>query len=120
MERRLTTWHWTCERPLSLPKLRTAFELLPDGVYRAKGVVYLEELPDYRIVLQKVGTRSSLRDAGRWGQQTPRTELVMIGITDRMNTDAMQMALDGCVRQADEGISPIVQVINRIVRGARA
>lgn len=74
--------HGRCGRPLSLPKLRTAFELLPEAVYRAKGVVYLEELPNYRIVLEKVGARSGRQDAGRWGLQTPRTELVMIGVTD--------------------------------------
>ena len=115
--RGLTTWHWTCEHPLSLLKLRTAFERLPDAVYRAKGIVYLEELPDYRIVLQKVGSRSSLRDAGRWGPQTPRTDLVMIGLTDGMDADAMQTALDECIRQSNEGMSPMLQVINRMASG---
>jgi G3E family GTPase len=115
--RGLTTWHWTCEHPLSLPKLRAAFEHLPDGVYRAKGSVYLEELPDYRIVLQKVGKRSSLRDAGRWGTQTPRTELVMIGVADDMNTDALTAACESCVRHADEPMSPTRLVINHIAGG---
>ena len=108
--RGLSTWHWTSERPLSLPKLRRAFERLPDDIYRAKGVVYLDELPQYRVVLQKVGARSSLRDAGRWGPQIPRTELVMIGLTEGMDTDALQTAFDGCIRHPDEEMSPMVRV----------
>ena len=49
-----SAWHWTSDPPLSLPKLRSVIEALPDTIYRAKGVVYLEELPSLRIVLQMV------------------------------------------------------------------
>ena len=31
------TWDWTSDRPLSLPKLRSTLEALPDTVYRCKG-----------------------------------------------------------------------------------
>ena len=112
--RGFSTWHWTCDSPLSLHKLRSVFELLPDTVYRTKGVVYLEELPDYRVILQMVGKRSNLRDAGRWGPETPRTELVMIGIEDGIDGDAMQIALDGCIREADEEMSPMVRLVRAI------
>lgn len=110
--RGFTTWSWTSEHPLSLTKLRAVFEGLPDNVFRAKGVVHLEELPDYRVVLQKVGSRSSLKDAGRWGTQTPRSDLVLIGIEDGIDTEAMTIAFQGCIHQADEEVSPIVRLIS--------
>jgi G3E family GTPase len=40
-----SSWDFTSDRPLSLPKLRSALETLLDTVYRCKGIVYLEELP---------------------------------------------------------------------------
>ena len=109
-----STWHWTCDSPLSLNKLRSVFERLPDTVYRAKGIVYLEELPEYRVILQMVGKRSTLRDAGRWGPATPKTELVMIGIEDGIDGDAMTIALDGCIRATDEEMSPMLRLARAI------
>ncbi len=111
-------WQWTSDRKLSLPKLRAAFECLPEGVYRAKGIVYLEELPGYRVVLQMVGRRSNLRDAGRWGPERPRTEIVMIGIEDGIDGDAMQSILDGCLHHEDEAISPMLDLVRSIGRDA--
>ena len=108
--------HWTCDSPLSLPKLRAEFERLPDSVYRAKGVVYLEELPGYRVVLQMVGRRSNLRDAGRWGPERPRTEIIMIGIEDGIDGDAMLRILEGCIYDADEAMSPMLQLGRAIGR----
>ena len=51
---------WTSDLPLSLPRLRSALEDLPDTVYRCKGIDYLEEQPGYRYVLQMVGKRNHL------------------------------------------------------------
>ncbi|WP_294535854.1 GTP-binding protein [uncultured Rhodoblastus sp.] len=105
-----SSWSWTSDRRLSLQKLRSVFERLPDQVYRAKGFVYLEELPEYRVILQMVGKRSNLRDAGKWGSETPRNELVMIGMEGGMDAEALRIALDGCIHDADAELSPIVRL----------
>jgi G3E family GTPase len=112
------TWHWTSERPLSLPKLRAAFELLPESVYRAKGLVYLEEVPEYRVLLQKVGKRSKLRDLGKWGEEPPRTEIVMIGTSGGIDQEAMRIALEGCVRQEHEEMNPVMRRIREVSASA--
>jgi len=112
------TWHWTSERPLSLPKLRAAFELLPESVYRAKGLVYLEEVPEYRVLLQKVGKRSKLRDLGKWGEESPRTEIVMIGTSGGIDQEAMRIALEGCVRQEHEEMNPVMRRIREVSASA--
>jgi G3E family GTPase len=103
------TWHWTCDRPLSLPKLRSFFELLPETIYRAKGFVYLEELPEYQVILQKVGKRSSLKEGSRWGSKTPGTELVMIGIEGAIDGEAMRISLEGCIRREHEKMTPVMR-----------
>ena len=104
-----STWHWTSDRPLSMHKLRAFFEDLPQTIYRAKGIVYLEELPEYQIILQKVGKRSSLKDGSRWGSETPRTELVMIGIEGSIDENAMRIALEGCSREENETMTPLMR-----------
>jgi G3E family GTPase len=109
-----STWHWTCDRPVSLPKLRSVFERLPDSIYRAKGVVSLEELPGYRVILQKVGRRSKLSDSGTWGQEAPRTEIVMIGSAGGIDGDAMRIAMEGCIRDDDEEMTPMLRRMREI------
>ena len=109
-----STWHWTSDRPLSLPKLRSVLETLPDSIYRAKGIVYLEELPAYRIVLQMVGKRHNLTNTERWGSELPQSEIVMIGTRDGIDDEALQRAFDGCVGTGDEAQSPILRLARKI------
>jgi len=103
-----SSWSWTCDRPLSLLKLRSFFELLPETIYRAKGVLNLEKLSEYEVILQKVGKRSSLNNGSRWGTQTPRTEIVMIGIEGSIDEDAMRVALERCIYDKNEKMTPLM------------
>ncbi len=109
-----SSWHWTCDRPLSLPKLRSVLEALPDSVYRCKGIVHLEELPTYRIVLQMVGKRYDIADTDRWGSEEPGSEIVMIGTRDGIDGDALQQAFDACVGTGDETQSPVLRLMRKI------
>lgn len=105
-----TTWHWTSDRPVSLPRIRAVFEDLPESVYRAKGVILLEELPEYRVVLQMVGKRSSLSDAGTWGAEAPRSEIVIIGAPGGIDPEYLQRAFDGCIGTGDREQSPVLKL----------
>jgi G3E family GTPase len=73
------TWHWTSDQPLSLRALRGVYEILPPTIYRAKGVVYLAEMPDEMGIFQMVGKRASITLAGAWGDTPRRSTIVMIG-----------------------------------------
>lgn len=73
-----STWHWTSNNPLSLNALRAMFETLPSTIYRAKGVIYLADMPEAQAVLQMVGRRASLTLQEEWGEKTPHNEIVMI------------------------------------------
>jgi G3E family GTPase len=109
-----STWHWTSDRPLSLPKLRSVMETLPETVYRAKGIVYLEELPMYRIVLQMVGKRYNLRDSNRWGAERPGSEIVLIGGRDGIDPEELERAFDACIGTGDEALSPVLRLARKI------
>ncbi|KAJ8540716.1 hypothetical protein ON010_g12509 [Phytophthora cinnamomi] len=54
---------------------------LPKGTLRAKGVMYVAELPKYRFVVQLSGKRRlEVENAGLW-QSTPKTQFVVIGFS---------------------------------------
>jgi G3E family GTPase len=118
-EHPLLTWHWTSDQPLSLPRLRSIMETLPETIYRAKGIVYLEELPMYRIVLQMVGKRYNLRDSDRWGSARPGSEIVMIGGRDGIDPEELQRAFDACVGTGDEAQSPILRLARKLALDTR-
>lgn len=52
---------------------------LGQDIYRAKGFVYLAEDPDRRYIFQRVGSRHTLTREEEWGEETPRTRIVVIG-----------------------------------------
>jgi G3E family GTPase len=110
-----TTWDWTSNRPLSLPKLRSTLEALPDSVYRCKGIVCLEELPGFRYVLQMVGKRYHLTETAGWGDELPRSEIVLIGAQGGINTDSLQRTFDACIGTGDESQSPILRLVRKVV-----
>jgi G3E family GTPase len=116
-EHPFTAWAWSHDQPLSLPQLRSVLETLPDGVYRAKGIVHLEEMPSYRYVLQMVGKRYHLDETGPWGSEPPRSDIVMIGSRDGIDAEALQQAFDACVGTGDESRSPVLRLARKLGLG---
>lgn len=92
-----STWSWTADKPLSLPGLREMFEELPNTIYRAKGVIHLYDMPDNMVILQMVGKRASLTLAGEWGDETPRTQIVMISSHGGMDAEMLRTQLEACI-----------------------
>ncbi|MDE0142741.1 MAG: GTP-binding protein [Caldilineaceae bacterium] len=92
-----STWSWTTEKPLSLKALRGMFEELPKTIYRAKGVVQLHEMPDNGMILQMVGKRASLTLADEWGDEPPRTQIVMIASHGGLDVEGLRTQLEACI-----------------------
>jgi len=92
-----STWSWTTDKPLSLKALRGMFEELPNTIYRAKGAVQLHDMPDNRMILQMVGKRASLTLAGEWGDEPPRTQIVMIASHGGLDVEALRTQLEACI-----------------------
>jgi len=110
----LASWSWTSNQALSLPKLRSALEHLPETAYRCKGVVQIEEMPGSRYVLQMVGKRHHLEESGHWGDQTPRTEIVLIGHRDGLDAHRLQETFDACLGTGDESQSPVLRLVRKL------
>jgi G3E family GTPase len=113
-EHPFSSWDWTNDSPLSLPKVRSALETLPDAVYRCKGILYVEELPAYRYVLQMVGKRYHLIETGTWEAESPRSEIVLIGGRDGIDAEKLQQTFDACVGTGDETQSPVLRLARKI------
>jgi G3E family GTPase len=110
----LASWSWTSNQPLSLPKLRSALEHLPETAYRCKGVLQIEEMPHNRYVLQMVGKRHHLEESGHWGDQPPRSEIVLIGQHDGLDAHRLQETFDACLGTGDESQSPVLRLVRKL------
>ena len=113
-ENALDTWHWASDRPMSLPKLQSVLDRLPEAIYRAKGIVYLEELLGYRVVLQMVGKRHHLGDSGRWEAEPPRSDLVLVGTRGAIDDESLRRSFDACVGFGDETHSPVLRLARKL------
>ena len=56
-------------------------DTLPEGILRAKGILYLQEDTQKRHIFQLVGKRWSLKTKEKWDNEKPSTKLVMIGLS---------------------------------------
>jgi len=83
-EHHLWTTAWQPTAPLDYAAFKKAVAALPSSVFRAKGFLYLEDLPEERVVYQQVGSRTEFVKAGPWGDAKPATELVFIGRGDAL------------------------------------
>ena len=81
-----STWSYQTDQPLALEALRETMRKLPGTVYRAKGVVYTTDAPKRRAVLQVVGRRVDISLQDKWGGRTPRTQIVVIGAANGLDT----------------------------------
>lgn len=115
------TWSWTHEGPLSLRALRRLLDELPPSVYRAKGLLYLDEVPELRAVLQVVGQRVSITQGAPWGDERPRTQIVMIGRQGSIDAAAMAARFEACLAAnlPEYEFQGLVQGVLHWLRGRR-
>jgi G3E family GTPase len=94
------SWVWEADRPAGFAALQTVFDQLPRTVYRAKGVLYLADYPEHKVILQMVGKRAALSFAGKWADvgETPRTQVVMIASHGGMDVDALRAAFEAALQ----------------------
>jgi G3E family GTPase len=90
---------------LSLERLREESLELPASVYRAKGIVYLEDKPDHRMVLQIVGRRAALSLGTPWGDAQKSSIIVFVGSTD-MDGAGLDAAISRAVATHKKATAP--------------
>ncbi len=74
------TWSWQGEAAIHGAGLVEALKELPAGIVRAKGLLHLREDPASRYVLQVVGRRFIVLPDRPWRDDTPASQLVVIGL----------------------------------------
>jgi G3E family GTPase len=87
---------WPIERvfPLPRPALERFAAGLGEDIYRAKGIVSLQDDPGRRYVYQQVGSRWSLGPGADWGGEARRTRLVVIGHRGATSSGRLAAALN--------------------------
>jgi G3E family GTPase len=108
-----STWHWTSDQKMSLPKLKLVLDNLPETIYRAKGIVYLEEIPTYKVIMQMVGGRYDIGETDKWETEIPKTEIVLIGEHDGFDKNKLQHDFDACIGTGDDSQSPILRMMRK-------
>lgn len=88
------TWRYETAEPLNYKALCDAIDNLPLTIFRAKGFVQLKEAPDRQAVLHIVGKRAMLTFGEKWGEKTPRTQIVLIGSYGGVNGEKLQVLFD--------------------------
>lgn len=87
------SWTWQTDKPSSFAALQVVFDQLPRTIYRAKGILYLSDYPEQKVILQMVGKRAALSMAGKWpDDEIPRTQFVMIASHGGLDVESLQTA----------------------------
>jgi G3E family GTPase len=89
------TWSWSGAEAISGAGFVDALKALPDGIVRGKGLLHLREDPARRYVLQLVGRRYTIEADRPWGDATPATQVVVIGLPGSVDDAALTATMQG-------------------------
>ncbi|MGB7731216.1 MAG: GTP-binding protein [Candidatus Acidiferrum sp.] len=95
-----STWSYETDQPLALEALRETLRKLPGNVYRTKGVVYTNDSPERRAVLQVVGRRVDISLQEEWGARERRTQIVAIGAAGSLDASLLKQTFASCISGA--------------------
>ncbi|MCC7412034.1 MAG: GTP-binding protein [Gammaproteobacteria bacterium] len=111
------TWSWSEDEPLALQSLYATLGTLPLGVYRAKGIVYLREVPERRVIVQVVGARVSIARGAAWGEDPRRSRLVVIGAAGAFDAAVLERRFRACrASLAQVASTPMTEAVVRVLR----
>jgi G3E family GTPase len=94
-----SSWSYISALPFGLKALREVVLNLPVGIFRAKGLLYLADVPHRRAVLQAVGPRVNVTLGESWGEELPQTQLVFLSTPGDLNEVELQAAFDRCLTE---------------------
>lgn len=97
------TWSYVSKQPFALKALRDVLIALPPSIFRAKGVLFLREVPERRAILHLVGSRVLLTLGEPWGNLLPHSQLVAIGTPGGVDGAELNRCFDACL---DEPVLP--------------
>lgn len=95
--REFSTWSWSSEEPLNFQAIYECYKNLDSKIFRSKGFLYLDNVPDKQVILQMVGKRVTLSKGEPWGDQPPRSKIVVIGANDGVNSQQLHDLFTSCL-----------------------
>lgn len=90
------SWSYETDQPLRFAAVQRAVQRLPETIIRGKGILALAESPERRTVVQLVGRRASFARGEPWGDEAPRTQIVLIGAPSSLDDHTLQQWFDSC------------------------
>lgn len=81
-------------QPLDYGRFGQFMENLPHGIFRGKGILWIEGF-DEKLIFHLVGDRSQAVADGTWGNEPRKNQLVFIG--KRLNKEDLLQALENCL-----------------------
>lgn len=82
------------DRPLDYGRFGQLMESLPTGIFRGKGILWIEGF-DEKLIFHLVGDRSQAVANGYWGDEARSNQLVFIG--KRLNREEITERLEACL-----------------------
>lgn len=94
-----TSWSYESDVPFQREALENIVAALPESVVRAKGVIYLQEEPERRFILQVMGKRWNLTPGVSWASEKPGSRLVFIGVQGQFDSAKLSARLEECTEK---------------------
>ena len=101
-----STWSWVGDGPLNEGGFRWWAATLPEGVIRARGILYLRSDPATRFVFDLIGTHWTIRREGPWDDEIPRTTIALLGRAGSFRAGWLEMTIRRCTSAPGGQISP--------------
>jgi G3E family GTPase len=112
-----STWSYQTDEPLHHAALTNAVNRLPGAIFRAKGILWLDDAMESKSILHVVGKRANLGIAGAWGNVKPSSQIVAIGSAGEVDPDLLYKLFDVCrVSQAQKNRSPFIRAVKNWLR----
>lgn len=114
-----STWSYTTDKPFSYQALRRVVDNLPTTIFRAKGIFFLADAPDYKGILHVVGSRVQLSLRERWDHQTPRSQMVVIGSHGNLDGEDLTARFENALAE-NAPASEVEQLMNTVLDWLRS
>ena len=96
------SWIYQSDGQFTFMAIRKSLEQIPRGVYRIKGFVHLEAVPN-KGIFQMTGGRAWLRLGDYWQPEVRKTRLVFIGEKSKVDPVAINANFDRCQYEYNRG-----------------
>jgi G3E family GTPase len=97
------TWSYTTAKPFSYQAARETLRNLPATIFRAKGKLFVTE-SGRQAIFHLVGKRVSMALGQPWGEQTPASQIVIIGSEGGVDGVDLTARFEACLA---ENIPPV-------------